>query len=143
MGLRPSPPVCRWIVSVLPAARGAAVAVAVAAVDRLAVRRVERNLGRLAARVAGDAIELAGAAVSVTTALALVAAHLAALRFVGEPLLGVELLLVRREGEGAGAVDAIDGLVRVHGMTPWSSLTTGVESRALSSRRARGRYARS
>src|SRR5258706_15408845 len=98
----------------LAAGRGATVAIAVATVDRLAVRRVERHLGGLAARVARDVVERPGAAVAEAAALALVAANLAALGLVREPLLSVELLLVRREDEGGAAADTADGLVRVH-----------------------------
>src|SRR5450830_1084434 len=89
-------------------------AVAVAAIDGLAVRGVERHLRRLAACVARHVVELARASVAETAHLALVAAVLAALGLVREALLRVKLLLVGREREGGAAVDTGDGLVRVH-----------------------------
>src|SRR5262249_2468108 len=83
-------------------------AIAIAAVDRLAVRGIERPLRGLSARIARDVVQRPGAAaVAEAAALALVAADLAALGLVGEPLLGVELLFVRRENEGGATVDAV------------------------------------
>src|SRR5215470_15116746 len=112
------------LVGLLRAARR----VALAAVDRLAVGRVERNLRLLSAAVAGHVVEGPLAALS-RGHLALVAAGLAPLGLVGEPLAGVELLVVGREEEGAATIDAREVLVRVllhHGINrspgfhPWA-----------------------
>src|SRR5262245_66444913 len=86
--------------------------VALAAVDRLAVGRIERNLGLLAAAVAGHVVEGALAALS-RRSLALVAARLATFGLVGETLASVELLIIGRKKERRAAVDASEILIRV------------------------------
>src|SRR5262245_33910532 len=91
---------------------GPASGIALAAVDRLAVGRIERHLRLLSAAVAGHVVERALAALS-RGHLALVAARLAALGLIRESLARVELLVVGREQEGRPAVDASEVLVRV------------------------------
>src|SRR5438477_7599832 len=77
--------------------------VALAAVNRLAVGRIERDLGLLAAAVAGHVVERPLASLS-RGSLALVAARLATLGFVGESLAGVELLIVCGKKERAATI---------------------------------------
>src|SRR6266498_1376462 len=86
--------------------------VALAAVDRLAVGRVERDLRLLAAAVAGHIVERPFASLS-RGGLALVATGLATLGLVGESLAGVELLVVGRKKERAATVHAGEVLVRI------------------------------
>src|SRR5262249_40009493 len=86
--------------------------VALAAVNRLAVGRVKRNLSLLSASVAGHVVESALAPLA-GGCLALVPTRLAALGFVGETLARVELLIVGRKKERASTVDASEVLVRV------------------------------
>src|SRR5262249_1268758 len=86
--------------------------VALAAVDRLAVGRVERHLCLLATGVARHVVERPLATLT-RGRLALVAAGLAALGLVGEALARVELLVVGRKQERAATVDASEVLVRV------------------------------
>src|SRR5436309_5508246 len=91
---------------------GAACRIALAAVHRLPVGLIERNLRLLAAAVAGDVVESPLAPLS-RGRLALVAAGLATLGLVGEPLARVELLIVGRKQKRATTVHAGEILVRV------------------------------
>src|ERR1700687_2911713 len=86
--------------------------VALAAVNGLAVGRIERDLGLLLAAVAGHVVERPLASLS-RGSLALVAARLATLGLVGESLAGVELLIIGREKERAPAINAGQILVRI------------------------------
>src|SRR5258708_27978579 len=86
--------------------------VALAAVNRLAVGRIERDLGLLAAAVAGHVVERPLASLS-RGSLALVAAGLATLGLVGESLAGVELLIVGGKKERAATVHTGEILVRI------------------------------
>jgi len=90
--------------------------VAVAAVDRLAVGRIEGDLGLLPARIARDRVKRALAGVA-SGGFPLVAANLAALRLIGETLAGVELLIVGREKERRATIHAGEVFVRklIHG----------------------------
>src|SRR5213593_1375262 len=108
-------------VDLCPARRarlGAALVVAIAAVDRLATDRSEWHLGGHAAAVAGDADHraLAGSAVAFARHLALVTAVLAALRFVCKTTFCVERLFILAEHELLSAISTIEGLVikRIH-----------------------------
>ena len=87
--------------------------VAIAAVDRLATHRGERNFGGHATAVACDADHraLASAAVSIPGSLAFVAAGLASLRFVCETTLCVKRLFILAEHELLSAISAIEILV--------------------------------
>ena len=95
-------------VSLLRPARG----IALAAVDGLAVRRVEGNLRLLPAAVAGDVVERA-LPTFAGSRLPLVAANLAALGLVGETLARIELLIVRRKQKRVSAINAGEILVGV------------------------------
>src|SRR5262245_6033784 len=95
-------------VSLLRPPRG----VALPAVDRLAVGRIERDLGLLAAAVAGHVVEGALAALAGGS-LPLVAARLATLGLVGETLASVKLLIIGGEQKGSAAVDTSQILIRV------------------------------
>ena len=86
--------------------------VALAAVNGLSVRGVEGNLRLLAAAVASHVVERPLPSFT-RGGLALVAAHLAPLRLVGESLAGVELLIVCRKQKRATAINAGQILVRV------------------------------
>src|SRR5215467_8880709 len=90
----------------------AACRVALAAVDGLAVGRVEGNLRLLSAAVAGHVVERALPSLA-RGGLPLVAAGLAALGLVGEAFARVELLIIGGEKERAAAIDASEVLIRV------------------------------
>src|SRR5881409_1786804 len=100
-------------VDLCPARRarlGAALVVAIAAVDRLATDRSERHLGGHAAADA-DHRALAGSAVAFARHLALVTAVLAALRFVCKTTFCVERLFILAKHELLSAISTIEGLV--------------------------------
>jgi hypothetical protein len=97
---------------------GAALVVAIAAIDRLTTHRCERNLGSNTTTVAGDANHrsLAGSTVAFAGGLPFVAAVLAALRFVCETTFCVECLFIFAEYEFLSAVSTVERFVikRVH-----------------------------
>ena len=88
---------------------------AIAAKNRTIVPGLEGYLAGLAALGADGVKHLTiSAAVAAAAALAGLSAVFAALRFVGESLFGVELLLAGSKGELLSAVLADDGFVAVH-----------------------------
>lgn len=141
------PPGSAWLASVAaPAATAAATAtaataegsapaagIAVAAIDRLAAGRLERNRGQSSALVAVDFVALAGtapattkassargtSAATITTAvLASRAARGATTRLIGEPLRCMKFLLPSSEDERRVAINAGEVSVCVHLNTP-------------------------
>ena len=118
---------------------------AVAAIDGLAIGRLERHLGRAAALAAGGRVHLARAAIVASAVggtalrsggLSRSAAGTAALGF-GESPLGVEVLLARGKYELLAAVGADQNLVRVHENLELLSVARSLRVLAANPREAR------
>jgi hypothetical protein len=92
---------------------GTTLVVAVAAVDRLATDRSERDFSGNTAAIAGDAHHLpfTSATISVAGHFSFVAAVLASLRLVREAPLSIESLFVLAEHELSAAIGTIEGFV--------------------------------
>ena len=107
----------------LPIGGSAAIAEAVAAVDRTIVAGLKGHFAGLAALSAHGVKHLTGGVVvGAGDAFAGITAGFAALGLIGEAFLSIELLLTGGENEFLSAILADQGLVSVHEITSLSKM---------------------